>query len=142
RDLHDGVGHQLTALALELEIAGHRGAGDGAHHVTRARDIAKGLLTEVRDTVSALRDEPQQLADTLRELLGELPGLAVGLEVDVAEPPGQDVALAVGRAVQEIATNTLRHSGAHRPDVAVTQDDARPLTAHERAAACGAPLVA
>lgn len=141
RDLHDGVGHQLTALALELEIAGHRGAGDGAHHVTRARDIAKGLLTEVRDTVSALRDEPQQLADTLRELLGELPGLAVGLEVAVAEPPGQDVALAVGRAVQEIATNTLRHSGAHRLDVAVTQDDAGTLTVHARDDGRGAPVV-
>src|SRR5690606_11063780 len=41
RDLHDGVGHQLTALTLELEIAGHRGTGDGAAHVSRARHLAK-----------------------------------------------------------------------------------------------------
>lgn len=141
RDLHDGVGHQLTALALELEIAGHRGSGDGAAHVARARDVAKDLLTEVRATVSALRDEPQQLADTLRELLGELPGLEVGLAVDVHEPPGQDVALAVGRAVQEIGTNTLRHADARRLDVTVSQDEDGTLTVAARDDGRGAPVV-
>ena len=132
RDLHDGVGHQLTALALELEIAGHLAEGEVARHVARARAVAKDLLVEVRATVSTLREEPHLLATTLRELLGDLPGLEVALAVEVPEPPAQEVALAVGRAVQEIATNTLRHAGARRLDVTVVQDDgALTVRAHD-----------
>jgi len=141
RDLHDGVGHQLTALTLELEIAGHRGTGDGAAHVSRARHLAKDLLGEVRATVSTLREEPQQLTDTLRELVGDLPGLDVVLTVDVPEPPGQDVALAVGRVVQEVATNTLRHAGARRLELTVSQDDDGTLTVRAHDDGRGTPAV-
>ncbi len=133
RDLHDGVGHQLTALALELEIAGHRATGDGAPHVARAREVAKDLLGEVRATVGALRDEPQRLEQTLRELLGRLPGVEVHLDVDVPEPLGQEAALVLVRAAQEAATNTLRHAAARRLEVTVSQDDdgALVLRAHD-----------
>ncbi|PYF96334.1 Signal transduction histidine kinase [Georgenia satyanarayanai] len=141
RDLHDGVGHQLTALALELEIAGHRATGDGARHVTRAREVAKDLLGEVRATVGALRDEPQRLEQTLRELLGRLPGVQVHLAVDVPEPPGQEVALVLVRAAQEVATNTLRHAAARRLDVTVSQDDDGAVTLRAHDDGRGVPAV-
>lgn len=141
RDLHDGVGHQLTALALELEIAGHRATGDGTPHVARAREIAKDLLGEVRATVSALRDEPQRLEQTLRELLGRLPGVQVHLAVDVPEPPDQEAALVLVRAAQEVATNTLRHAAAGRLDVVVSQDDDGALTLRAHDDGRGVPAV-
>ena len=62
RDLHDVVGHQLTALALELEVASHRVTGDGVEHVTPARTIAKDLLRDVRPTAGDLRGPVHGLA--------------------------------------------------------------------------------
>ena len=138
RELHDGVGHQLTALALELEIAAHH---RDDRHVTRARNLAKDLLGEVRLTVSALREEPQRLATSLRELLGELPGVTVTLDVDLPEPPSQEAALAVVRAVQEIATNTLRHASASRLEVHVGEDEDGALTVRAHDDGRGAHVV-
>jgi signal transduction histidine kinase len=124
RDIHDVMGHQLTALALELEVASHLSDGEGAAHVLRARAIAKELLHEVRTTVGGLRTGVDDLAATLREMVTDLPGLAVDLSVDERAPIDETTALAVVRCVQEIVTNTLRHAGADRLTVAVVVDDA------------------
>ncbi|MPV36370.1 sensor histidine kinase [Georgenia subflava] len=123
RDLHDVVGHQLTALALELEVAAHRATGDGAEHVARARGIAKDLLADVRATVGELRDAPAGLEPTLRGIVEHVPGLAVELEVDERRPLDDAATIAVVRCVQEIVTNTVRHAGAAHLQVAVVSDD-------------------
>lgn len=111
RDLHDVVGHQLTALALELEVASHGTLGDD-EHVLRARAIAKDLLRDVRAAVGELRVAPQQLEPALRELVRDLPGLEVHLRVDEDLPVGEPEALTIIRSVQELVTNTLRHAQA------------------------------
>ncbi|MFD1506150.1 sensor histidine kinase [Georgenia yuyongxinii] len=123
RDLHDVVGHRLTALALELEVAAHRATGPAAEHVTRARTIAKDLLADVRVTVGGLREAPGGLETILRELVTDLPGLAVDLEVDEQVPVGERQAVAVVRCVQEIVTNTLRHAKAGYLEIAVVADE-------------------
>src|SRR6185436_8055188 len=41
RDLHDLVGHQLSALALNLEVASHLATGPAGESVARSRTIAK-----------------------------------------------------------------------------------------------------
>jgi signal transduction histidine kinase len=123
RDLHDVVGHQLTALALELEVASHRVAGDGAEHVLRARGIAKDLLRDVRATVGDLREEVHGLEAALRDVVDAVPGLDVDLVVDERAPVDQADALVVVRCVQELTTNALRHAGAQRLTVRVVADD-------------------
>jgi signal transduction histidine kinase len=112
RELHDLVGHQLTALSLELEVAGHHVDGPAATHVGRARDVAKGLLSDVREAVGELRAPPSTLAAPLEALVEDLPGIAVHL--DVVEDAELDEArrLAVVRCVQELVTNTVRHASA------------------------------
>ncbi len=124
RDLHDVVGHQLTALALELEIAGHHVDGAAAEHVERARIITKDLLTDIRGVVGELRDASHGLDATLRPMLGRLPSVAVDLTVDEQRTVDDTRALAVVRLVQEVATNTLRHASADRLTVRVTSDEA------------------
>jgi len=131
RELHDVLGHQLTALALELEVASHQTSGAGRDHVLRARDVAKDLLRDVRTTVGELRDTRTGLEPTLREVVEQL-GLAVDLRVEEAEPLDDARRLAVVRAVQEIATNTARHSGTTRLAVEVVSDnDGLVLRAHD-----------
>ncbi|MGH8183733.1 MAG: sensor histidine kinase [Rhodanobacteraceae bacterium] len=115
RELHDLVGHHLTALSLNLEVAGHLVENQkAAEHVARARSTAKTLLADVREVVSELRDDEDiHLTDALRDLTEGVPGLEVHLEL----PPRFAVrdsrrAQVLLRCTQEIITNAVRHARA------------------------------
>ncbi len=115
RELHDLVGHHLTALSLNLEVAGHLVENSAASdHVTRARTTAKQLLADVREVVSELRDdEGIQLTDALRDLTEGVPGLEVHLELPPRFAVGDSRrAQVLLRCTQEIITNTVRHARA------------------------------
>lgn len=115
RELHDLVGHHLTALSLNLEVAGHLVVNrDASDHVARARTTAKQLLADVREVVSELRDDEDiQLTDALRDLTEGVPGLTVHLELPprfaVSDSRRAQVLL---RCTQEIVTNAVRHARA------------------------------
>jgi signal transduction histidine kinase len=114
RDLHDLLGHHLTALSLNLEVASHLADGEARESIEKSKSITKLLLSDVRDTVSSLRDdEPVDLGGALRSLRDAITTPAVHLEVanDVAVADAA-IAQAALRAVQEIVTNAVRHSGA------------------------------
>ncbi|MGH9210189.1 MAG: sensor histidine kinase [Acidimicrobiales bacterium] len=124
RDLHDVLGHQLTALALELEVASHHRDGEAIAHVARARTITKDLLRDVRDAVGEMRTGAGDLDAILRELVADLPGLAVELTVDERAPLDEAHTVTIVRCVQEVVTNTLRHAGANHLTISVVFDDA------------------
>ena len=114
RDLHDLLGHHLTALSLNLEVASHLSSGEAKEHVEKSKVIAKQLLGDVRDVVSRLRnDEPVDLTSSLESLRDVMVAPSLHLdfppELAVADANVAQVAL---RAVQEIVTNAVRHSGA------------------------------
>ena len=114
RELHDSVGHHLTALSLNLEAAGHVAEAPAREHVQRAQQVTRQLLSDVRGVVSALREPvPGALAPALRALVAEAPGLRVHLQVPedlaLASP---EAALSLFRCVQELLTNALRHAAA------------------------------
>ncbi|MCL3861398.1 sensor histidine kinase [Actinotalea sp. K2] len=112
RELHDVLGHQLTALALELEIATHRTEGPGREHVVRARALAKELLGDVRSVVGTERAQPFDLRTALAEVVGDIPYPTVHLDVDPDLDLDDARATALVRAVQEIVTNAIRHAQA------------------------------
>lgn len=114
RDLHDLLGHHLTALSLNLEVAGHIASGEAKEHIEKSKSIAKHLLADVRDVVSRLRnEEPVDLTASLESLRDVIatPSLHLDFprELAVADANIAQVAL---RTVQEIVTNAVRHSGA------------------------------
>jgi signal transduction histidine kinase len=114
RDLHDLVGHQLTALAVNLEVASHLAQGPVAEHVARSRMIAKDLLNDVRDVVGQMREGSRDLSSALRALTAAVPHPLIHLTV-VDDPATLDdpvQAQALLRCVQEIVTNTVRHASA------------------------------
>lgn len=112
RELHDLLGHHLTALSLNLEVAGHITDGQAREHVRQAHVLAKLLLTDVREAVSTMRQSGAiDLAATLRPLAEGVPSLAVELDIpellEIDDPERAHVLL---RCAQEIITNTVRHS--------------------------------
>ncbi|QFG69967.1 sensor histidine kinase [Ornithinimicrobium pratense] len=122
RDLHDTVGHSLTVLSLELEAARHR-EGEGAQaHVVRAGAVARELLGDVRAAVDELRTRPTDLREALEQVVHDIPGLEVRLEVAGDVEVGEEESAALVRAVQEIVTNTLRHAQARTLSVTVARD--------------------
>src|SRR6188768_65917 len=80
RELHDLLGHHLTALSLNLEVAGHLTEGKAQEHVRQSHTLAKLLLTDVREAVSEMREERGiDLAAALRTLAEGVPALDVRL---------------------------------------------------------------
>ena len=116
RELHDTLGHHLTALSINLELARYLAEGRAVEPVQRAQALARLLLAEVRNVVGDLREEPAL------DLAGALRALAAGIQhpqVVLSLPEDLDEALrdsgqtqAIFRCVQEAVTNAVRHSGA------------------------------
>src|SRR5690606_42020858 len=78
RELHDLLGHHLTALSLNLEVANHLTSGKAQEHVGQAHTLARLLLSDVREAVSQIRgNEALDMAATLEPLAGNVPGLKV-----------------------------------------------------------------
>jgi signal transduction histidine kinase len=126
RELHDLLGHHLTALSLNLEVAGHLTEGRAQEHVRQSHTLAKLLLTDVREAVSEMRDEGTiDLAAAIRTLVDGVPALDIRL--DLPEPlriEDPDRAHVLLRCTQEIITNAVRHAGASTLWLSIARDAA------------------
>lgn len=114
RELHDLLGHHLTALSLNLEVAGHLVEGRAREHVRQAHTLARLLLTDVREAVSQLREGGTiDLSAALRPLAENVPALDIHMDIQspltLDDPERAHVLL---RCTQEIITNVVRHAGA------------------------------
>src|SRR5712692_4833486 len=114
RELHDTLGHHLTALSLNLEAASHLAGDYALVQIQRAQAVTKLLLSDLRGVVSALRGEdPIGLAQALRTLVAGVatPQIHLVISEDLAiDDPTR--AHTVVRCVQEIITNAIRHAAA------------------------------
>jgi len=114
RELHDLVGHHLTALTLNLEVVTHLVDGKVLGHVQQAHSLAKLLLADVREVVSEMREgDKVNLAAALNTLVEGVPKPIIHLDLPAEEvmaaPQRAQVLL---RCVQEMITNSVRHARA------------------------------
>jgi signal transduction histidine kinase len=136
RELHDVLGHHLTALSLHLEAALHDpNTPDGLarQRVATAQELAKGLLREVREVVSTLRQDESESGGPGGELrlAAALAALSAGVEEPqvhlIVQPEAglgdPDVTHAVLRCAQELFTNALRHARARNLYIEVAAGD-------------------
>jgi signal transduction histidine kinase len=120
-ELHDALGHHLTALTLNLEAALVRTDGAAHDDVEKAQSLARTLLGDVRAIVANEQaDDCLDLSHALRTLVAELPRPRVHLEVgDSLRVEDPEQGLLIVRCVQEVVTNAARHSGAENLWIAV-----------------------
>ncbi|WP_196139882.1 sensor histidine kinase [Aliikangiella sp. G2MR2-5] len=114
RELHDLLGHHLTALIINLQVAGRMTDGEAKSKVEQCHALAKLLLSDVREAVSALRENQQLDFDKmLKAMCDSLPGLTVHRQIRYQFNLEQmNIAKALFSVIQEALTNSLRHANA------------------------------
>jgi signal transduction histidine kinase len=125
RELHDLVGHHLTALTLNLEVASHTSEGKPREHIDQAASIARLLLADVREVVSDMRsDDRVNLRQALEMLASGVPDLEIHLDVPEnlaqTDPKRAQILL---RCAQELITNTVRHAQASTLWISLTEGE-------------------
>jgi signal transduction histidine kinase len=134
RELHDLVGHHLTALTLNLEVATHLVDGKALEHVQQAHSLAKLLLADVREVVSDMRHgDKVDLTQALQTLVQGVPQPLIHLDLpsDLVMTDPQRAQLLL-RCAQEIITNSVRHAQAQNLWIRLsTGRDGVALSAHD-----------
>lgn len=125
RDLHDAVGHHLTALNLHLDLALRQAASPAPEPLRISRGLARSLLGEVRAVVSSERSEQRiELGAAITTLCEGIPAPAIELDIDdtlaIASPA---LAHTLFYCAQEALTNAMRHAGATRVQLALRAED-------------------
>lgn len=129
RELHDGLGQQLTALKLNLGVLG-RSLTNAAHQhrIADCLEIVDHTLEHIRDTARDLR--PAMLDDLgLSSALHwyarrqvERTGCAIEVQ-DRIPPLSPELETAIFRIVQEAVNNAIRHGQAHCITITVKADN-------------------
>ena len=123
RDLHDGLGHHLTALILKLQYLTYTTEGENQDHVKEAHGMAKQLLTDVRETVHEMREGSNiGLKDALDALISQIPRIKIHLDIATdLQLPDANTADTLFRCVQEAITNTMKHGNASEMHISLRE---------------------
>ncbi|MCZ1017864.1 sensor histidine kinase [Streptomyces noursei] len=128
RDLHDLLGHSLSLITLKSELAGRMLPGrpeDAAKQVADIEQVSRQALVDVREAVTGYRRP--RLAVELAGARAALRTADIAVTVDPAledEPRGltADTEGALAWALREAVTNVVRHSGAGRCALLLTEE--------------------
>ncbi|MCC5895667.1 MAG: sensor histidine kinase [Alkalibacterium sp.] len=124
RDIHDSVGHRLTALVMQLEVARYQtGNEKEKEQLTTFKKLAQQSLHETRSAVSALKADETAGLQAVIQLVRKLEAeshiqIRFLLESGVLnEPLSNKQSIVLYRAIQESLTNMMRHSHTREADI-------------------------
>jgi signal transduction histidine kinase len=121
REIHDSLGHTLTAQSIQLDSAlllRSSNPQEASVFLEEAKQLCKQALHEVRQSVATLRTDPLQgksLEHLMKTLLQEFratTAIEPTCMLSLTLPLPREVISAYYRVLQEALTNIIRHSAA------------------------------
>ncbi|GAA4510558.1 sensor histidine kinase [Nonomuraea ferruginea] len=128
RDLHDLVGHRLSAIAVKAGLAVRLSDQDPAaarSQMAEVNELTRTALRELRQAVRGYRElDLTAELNSVKDVL-EAAGIACHTRLPYRDLPGE-VAPVFAYVVREAVTNVLKHSTATRCDILLrfTEDEA------------------
>lgn len=131
REVHDAIGHGLTAASLHLQLAAR--AGGAKEPIAAAQEAVRSTLGEVRSFVRTIRDDATvDLRTALRALCVGIVTPKVHLELpDALRALDARRGHVLFRCIQEAITNALRHSEARNLWIHVDAPDMISVTVRD-----------
>ncbi|MDX2272147.1 MAG: sensor histidine kinase [Cyanobacteriota bacterium] len=136
REIHDSLGHALTALNLQLEGALRLWSTNPAaarDFLTEAKKLGSTALKEVRQSVAALRRDPMEglsLSDGILSLVRDVqsvmplrPTCAIDIDANLNLP--QEVKTSLYRIIQEALTNICKYAAASQVAIVLQSKGSR-----------------
>ena len=129
REIHDGLGHYLTTVNMEIQAARAtltKRPDRASELLVKASALSQEALADVRNSVATLRapiDENQPLGEIISDVVKscECSGIETNFLVIGSERPlSPAVRLALFRTIQESVSNVQKHS--HASNLWVTLD--------------------
>lgn len=121
REIHDSLGHSLTALTVQLQAAASVIQTDPVQaqvFLAQAHQLSKTAMQEVRQSVRALRIDqpvPPCLKATILDLaegFRQVTGITPIVQIDFKESVSLSIARTIHRIVQEALTNISKYAQA------------------------------
>jgi signal transduction histidine kinase len=121
REIHDSLGHSLTALNLQLETALKLSKSDISRAMTflvTAKELGSKALQDVRQSVSTMRYHPLQ-GQTLEQVIYRLAsdfqrsnGILPECKISIISPLSMEISTSIYRIIQESLTNISKYAQA------------------------------
>jgi signal transduction histidine kinase len=121
REIHDGLGHYLTTIFMQIQAARAVMKMDpqkAMDALGTAQTLTQEALVDVRQSVTALRDAPgdtQALQEEIEKMLKTCEGAGITTVLEVIGTPrvlNQQTIFTLYRAIQEGINNTFKHAHA------------------------------
>jgi len=130
QEIHDSLGHTLTSLNIQLEVArkfSDRDAKRSHDALETAKQLASQSLTDVRTAIQSIRHPDFDLAEAVNSLAKNMQqNQTLEITVDINS---QDISAAVGyqlfRIIQECLTNVMKHAEASEVKVKLRRNGKR-----------------
>lgn len=121
REIHDSLGHSLTALNIQIESAlklSERDPTKSRRFLQSAKRLGTQSLQDVRQSVATLRQDPlagKTLEKAVTQLLQDLSQdqlIRIAQDIHIPQPLPADLKIILYRIVQEGLTNAVKHAEA------------------------------
>lgn len=122
REIHDNVGHQLTAAILQTAALELAAQGEAKANLGQLKENLDQALEEVRASVHNLHAESLNIDQALHNLEQNYHFCPVFLKVDLSQEPNAATHHAILAICREALANTAKHSNASRVDISLRND--------------------
>ena len=121
REIHDNVGHQLTAAILQTAALELGTEGSEEKALGQLKENLETALEDIRASVHQLHAESLNLSKALAKLSEDYSFCPVYIQTDFSQEPEAPVHHAIIAICREALANTARHSNADRVDISFRQ---------------------